>query len=246
MNRKAKYGILMLLVLLPLSASAKGLGRNIKMNNPYVDEKRFHFGFSLGMNLMSFSVTDSEEEINGEVYHARVSNLTPGFNVGFITDMRLCRHLNLRLCPTLYFGSRTLSYITESGNPVQGSPGNGEKTDQLSMPIGIPLYLKWSAEREGNYRPYLIAGGGASYNVSRNRERPILLEPWDYFVEVGFGTDLYLQWFKLCPEIKYQIGFANILAPVDGRMELTEQDQFYTRALRRLSHQMLTITFNFE
>lgn len=215
-------------------------------NNPYVDDKLVHFGFSLGMNFMSFGVTDSQTEINGEVYHARVSTLMPGFSVGFITDLRLCRYLNLRCTPTLHFGSRTLNYVTESGNSVHGSPGNGSTTDQLSMPIAIPLYLKWSAAREGNYRPYVIGGGGVSYNITRDHERPVLLKGLDYFVEIGFGCDLYLRWFKLCPEIKYQIGFANVLTPVDGRAEITEQDMFYTNALKCLNSRMLTITFNFE
>lgn len=241
MKRRVLY---IIICLLPMTAM--GQRYNGGQNNPYVDEKRVHFGFSLGMNLMSFGVTDSEEEINGEVYHARVSNLMPGFSVGFITDVRLSRHLNLRCTPALHFGSRTLSYIAESGHEVHGSFGNGDKTDMLSMPISVPLYLKWSAEREGNYRPYLIGGGGVSYNVSRDPERPVYLKGLDYFVEVGFGTDLYLEWFKLCPEIKCQIGFANILTPLEERAELTEPDQFYTRALRRLTSQMLTITFNFE
>ena len=65
-------------------------------NRPYVDDKLFHFGFQLGLNFASFSVTDSEQEIDGEVYHARVSGLLPGFHVGFITDLRLCQYLNLR------------------------------------------------------------------------------------------------------------------------------------------------------
>ena len=145
-------------------------------NNPYVDDRVIHFGFQLGLNLMTFGVTDSEEPIvnpltgETEIYHARVSNLMPGFNVGFITDVRLSRHLSLRLTPGMQFSSRTLSYKTESGRTVTGSLGNGAKTDVLSIPVYIPLYLKWAAEREGNYRPYVIGGGGVMFNVSRDRE----------------------------------------------------------------------------
>ena len=98
------------------------------MNRPYVDDKLFHFGFQLGLNFSSFGVTDSEipiaNPITGrtEIYHARVSSLLPGFHVGFIGDLRLCKYLNLRFCPGLQFSSRTLSYKTESGNPVTGMP----------------------------------------------------------------------------------------------------------------------------
>lgn len=216
-------------------------------NNPYVDDKIIHFGFSLGMNLMTFGVTDSEIPIAGETYHARVSNLMPGFSVGFISDVRICRYLNLRFCPGLSFSQRTISYVTESGAPVRSQSGQfKDKIDILSIPISIPLYLKFSAMREKNYRPYVIAGGGFEYNVYRDAEQPILLKGPDYFVEIGFGCDLYFRWFKFCPQISYKIGFANILTPADQNIYLTPDNRFYSTALSRLTSRMLCITFNFE
>ena len=221
-------------------------------NRPYVDDKLFHFGFQLGVNFSSFGVTDSELEIEDpitgikEIYHSRVSSVLPGFHVGFITDLRLCKYLNLRFCPGMQFTSRTLSYKTESGNPVKGSMGKGATVDVLAMPVYLPLYLKFSAMREGNYRPYVIAGGGASFNVSRDREKPVLMNLMDYFAEVGFGVDLYFRWFKFCPEITYRIGFANQLYPADQRMELAPQDAFYSNSISRLTNHSICLTFNFE
>lgn len=222
-------------------------------NRQYVDDKLFHFGFQVGVNFSTFHVTDSEQPIENmvtgetEIYHARVSTLMPGFHVGFVTDLRLCKFLNLRFCPGLLFTSRTLNYKTESGRPVMGLPGkHGATVDVLAIPVYLPLYLKFSAQREGNYRPYVLVGGGAAFNVSRDREKPILLNTMDYFCEAGFGVDLYFRWFKLCPEITYRIGFANQLAPTDGRMELAPQDLFYTDALTRLTSHSICLTFNFE
>ena len=237
-----------------LTLCALGAHAQQAQNRPYVDDKLFHFGFQLGMNFATFGITDSELELTPdpmhpdqkEVYHARVSSILPGFHVGFVSDLRLCKYLNLRFCPGMQFTSRTISYKTESGHPVQGSPGNGSKTDVLAMPVYLPLYLKWSAEREGNYRPYVIAGGGASFNVSRDREKPVLMNLMDYFCEIGFGVDLYFQWFKFCPEITYRIGFANQLASKDGRMELPAQDFFYTDAISRMTSHCICLTFNFE
>lgn len=241
------------LVLAPFASRLTPVSAQQAQNKPYVDDKLFHFGFQLGLNFSSFSVTDSELPITNpitgktEIYHARVSSVLPGFHVGFITDLRLCKYLNLRFCPGMQFTSRTLTYKTESGNPVEGTPGKfGKNIDVLAMPVYLPLYLKWSASREGNYRPYLIGGGGASFNVSRDREKPVLLNLMDYFCEVGFGVDIYFRWFKFCPEITYRIGFANQLAPSDGRNELAPQDVFYTDALSRLTNHSVCITFNFE
>ena len=239
--------LIILLTLCAISAQAQE-----SQNRPYVDDKLFHFGFQLGVNFSSFGVTDSELEIEDpvtgikEIYHSRVSSVLPGFHVGFITDLRLCKYLNLRFCPGMQFTSRTLSYKTESGNPVKGSMGKGATVDVLAMPVYLPLYLKFSAMREGNYRPYVIAGGGASFNVSRDREKPVLLNMMDYFCEIGFGVDLYFRWFKFCPELTYRIGFANQLAPVAGRMELAPQDAFYSNSISRLTNHSICLTFNFE
>ena len=222
-------------------------------NNPYVDDKLVHFGFSLGLNFMSFGVTDSEEPIYSivteqkEIYHARVSSMLPGFSAGFVSDLRMTRHLNLRFCPSLSFSQRTITYKTESGNPVQSQSGKyKDKIDLLSIPIAIPLYVKWSAEREKNFRPYLIGGAGVEFNVYRDSERPIILKSFDYFVEVGVGCDFYFEWFKWCPQITYKIGFADILTHVDENIYLTPDNAFYTAALLKLSSRMLCITFNFE
>jgi hypothetical protein len=241
------------LVLAPFASQLAPVSAQKAQNKPYVDDKLFHFGFQLGLNFGSFGVTDSEipiaNPITGktEIYHARVSSLLPGFHVGFISDLRLCKYLDLRFCPGMQFSSRSLTYKTESGNPVEGTPGKyGKNIDVLAMPVYLPLYLKWSASREGNYRPYLIGGGGVSFNVSRDREKPVLLNLMDYFCEVGFGVDLYFRWFKFCPEITYRIGFANQLAPSSGRNELSPQDIFYTDAISRLTSHCVCLTFNFE
>ena len=236
-----------LLTLCAISAQAQE-----SQNRPYVDDKLFHFGFQLGVNFSSFGVTDSELEIEDpitgikEIYHSRVSSVLPGFHVGFITDLRLCKYLNLRFCPGMQFTSRTLSYKTESGNPVKGSMGKGATVDVLAMPVYLPLYLKFSAMREGNYRPYVIAGGGASFNVSRDREKPVLMNMMDYFAEVGFGVDLYFRWFKFCPEITYRIGFGDQLTPISQRNEVAAENKFYTDAISRMTTHCVCLTFNFE
>lgn len=228
------------------------------MNRPYVDDKLFHMGFQLGLNFASFGVIDSEIQMRNpttqemDTLHARVSGLLPGFHVGFIADLRLCRYLNLRFTPGLQFSSRTLNYKWASGNPVEGSAGRGSTIDILSLPINLPLYLKWSAAREGNYRPYVIAGGGVSINVSRDKEKPVLLNLMDYFCEVGFGCDFYFSWFKFCPEITYRIGFGNQLCPADQHPMFSSQtpsqnpDIIYTNGISRLTNHCICITFNFE
>lgn len=241
MKRRLFNILFLLVIVVPLFAQGK---QTTGMNNPYYDDKRVHLGFALGVNLMSYVVTESLIPQEGEIFHARVSNMLPGFSVGFITDVRLAKYLNLRVTPTLQFSSRTITYKNESGNPFPY--GRAPEQSLLSLPIEIPVTLKWTAMRTGNYRPYLTGGMGISYDFTNDKERPLLHRPFDYFLTVGLGCDFYLSWFKLCPEIRYQVGFNNMLTPISERPELSEPDYFYTNALSHLRNQAIIIIFNFE
>jgi hypothetical protein len=224
---KRKYLLIVFAMGLTLTAHSEG-------NLPYVDNKLIHFGFSLGTNFMSFGVRPSSDSVN-----ARVSTLSPGFSVGMITDLRLNRYLNLRFSPTLHFGERQINYYPKIKN---------DSVTISSIPITLPIYLKYSAERKGNYRPYLIWGGGISIDLATNKESPVLLKPMDIYTEFGVGCDLYFSFFKLAPELKYSIGFNNVFIPLDKREsgQLSTSQQRFSLALSKLTSRMLTLTFNFE
>lgn len=225
---KIKKYVLVALFILPFGIACRAEG-----NLPFVDEKLIHFGFSLGVNFMDFGITPKDS--------VRVSNLKPGFSVGIIGDLRLNRYLNLRFTPTLHFGERQLSYIFNDGKR--------ESVNISSVPITLPIYLKYSAERKGNYRPYLIGGVGVSYDLSTNSsgDNPILLRPLDFYTEFGVGCDIYFSFFKLAPELKYSIGYNDVLTPISERGSSVNADkQKFSNALSRLTSRMLTLTFNFE
>ncbi len=219
--------------------------RVFSQNLPYYDDKLIHFGFSLGLNMMHANVTPSMlPQLDGETYMVRCSGLTPGFSVGGIVDLRLARNLNLRCTPTFHFGQYGLSYKKE--NTSDDSDADW-KYDVKPMPISIPLHLKFSANRIGNYRPYIIGGGGVMFDVGRDKEKAILLNPMDYFVEVGFGCDTYFSFFKFAPEIKFSFGFNNMITPMAERPSFVpESDKMYTEAVTKLLSRMVTLTFNFE
>jgi hypothetical protein len=217
--------IIITVILIVFSEFSFGQG-----NLLYVDDKPIHFGFSLGTNFMDFDVTPSDS--------ARVGTLKPGFSVGIITDLRLSRYLNLRCTPTLHFGERQLDY--KFNNVIKS-------TSVTSIPITLPFYLKYSAERKDNYRPYIIGGGGLYMNLNRDQTKAIVLQPLDFFAEFGVGCDIYFSFFKLSPELKYSIGFNNMLTPMSQRGNPTNtNDVKFTTALSKLTSRILTLTFNFE
>lgn len=223
-------------------------------HNPYVDDKLIHFGFSLGVDFLSYSVEGADSLMQMDkyqaVYHARTTAPGVGFSVGFIADLRLARHLNLRFCPGMHFGERTLTYKSYQDTDISGTNCTNNRPSVLCLPIDIPLYLKWSAEREVNYRPYVTLGGGVSFDLGRSKDKVLLQQTMDYFLDIGIGCDLYFRWFKLAPEMRYRIGFNNVLTPIaDAEKEdwkLPAGDFFYTDALSKLTNQQISLIFNFE
>lgn len=211
----------------------------IKAQNSYHgDDKLLHFGFSLGLNTLDFGITPSLMTIDGKIYQADVSDLKPGFSVGIVSDLMLNRYLDIRFTPTMHIGDRALSYTNNLASPDVIS----------SILVSAPLYVKYSSERYGNLRPYLIGGGGVYVDLGRDTSLPVLLRTFDPFVEFGVGCDIYFSFFKLAPELKFALGFNNMLTPLEERDTGTmrEADKVYTQALSKLTSRLVTLTFNFE
>lgn len=204
-------------------------GSNAQGNLPYVDDKPLHFGYALGLNFMDFAVVPAD--INKDV---SVTAVAPGFSVGAISDLRLNRYFNLRFTPTLMLSQRTLNY--KNYDPAQ----------ILSVPLYLPLYIKYSSERKDNYRPYVLAGGGLWMDWGRNKERAVLLNPFDALVEAGVGCDLYFPFFKLSPVLKFAVGVSNVITPTAMRDTAPASGPGPTDAISKLTTRMITLAFNIE
>lgn len=232
MLKLRKIFLLLLIVLVCV-------GKLNAQNSYHGDDKWLHFGFSLGINTLDFGITPSLKEIDGKIYQADVSDLLPGFSVGIVSDLLLTRHWNFRFTPTMHIGDRSLNFNNGLAKPEAVS----------SVLVSAPVYLKYSSDRYGNLRPYLIGGVGAYVDLGRDNNLAILLKPFDPFVEFGVGCDIYFSFFKLAPELKFALGFNNMLTPLEERGDtgfLKESDKVYTQALSKLTSRLITLTFNFE
>lgn len=209
---------------------------------PYSDERPIHFGFLLGINMMDYKITPSEQFVEGGLYDVRCASLMPGFSAGFLTDFRICKYLNFRIAPTLHFGTKTFKYKLLEGTTHLSNL----EASVLNIPIAIPVYLKWSSLRFNNFRPYVIMGGGVQFDLGADHERVVMQKRFDAFVEVGFGCDIYLEYFNLSPELKLSIGFPNQITPFEARPELSIPDSPYTRAIDKMTTRMISLVFNFE
>ena len=222
----------------------------IAQNEYYGEDNRIHFGFSLGLNSMDFGITPSLVQTNdGKIYQVDVSRLKPGFSVGIIGDMQLSRYFNLRFTPTIHFGDKKFVFRRPEMEGVEGTDENPVvsmySTSVRSNYLTFPLDVKYSAFRVNNYRPYLIGGIYGAFDLGRKKGNPILLKGTDFGVEFGIGCDIYLPFFKLCPELKFSFGLVDLLEK--DRSDLTDPELIkYPNSLSKATSRMVTLTFNFE
>jgi hypothetical protein len=208
-----------------------------------LDYKVFRFGFSLGTNYMDLSVEHTELVQDGKIYYADVADLIPGFTVGLITDLRLHRYFNLRVTPTLLLGERHLRF--KSYDVATGIYEDDKVVNMFSLPVDIPLYLRYSAERHGNFKPYVQVGVGTYFDLGRDEQTDVTLNLSDYYFSAGIGCDLYFRFFKLSPELKFNFGRINVLTPKQPT-EDTMATLKYTNAISALFSRVLVFSLNIE
>lgn len=208
-------------------------------NLPYIDQRRIHFGFLLGMHAqdLSFSHTGKVQE-NGESWYAEVPESSIGFSVGLVSDLAFTESLNLRLTPSMYFGNKHV---------VMREATNGTRVSQdiKSNYVMLPVHLRYSAHRVNNYRPYLTSGFNPMIDVSKRKDTPLLLNRFDVAFEIGLGCDLYLPYFKLIPELKFSLSLTDILK--HKRPDLKDPAHIvYTEGIDKARSRMVTLVFYFE
>jgi hypothetical protein len=211
-------------------------------NNPEYDEKPVHFGYTLGLNVMDFNF--SRKGNPDDTLYADVGQLMPGFQVGMIMDYRLGEYFNLRCLPSFNFGQRNLVYTIVKGDI---HTFNYVQKIESSM-IDFPVLLKYKAKRINNYRPYLIAGGSARFDLASKKKFDenltdyVLLNKFDIYYEFGFGIDYYLPYFKLSTEIKLSEGLLDVLNHTTYSLEKAP----YVNSLVKLNSQIIMFSLHFE
>ncbi len=218
---------------------------------PEYDHRAVHFGFTLGLNTMDFRIESSEYSVN-EKFFGEVSTLTPGFNINIVSNFRLGRHFDFRMLPGVAFGQRRIDYYLVEGPDLPGGSGWDERLeprlvssqDLESSFLEFPLILKYKSVRINNYRPYLIGGVNFRYDLAKNfneeDEIYLSLNPFDIYMETGFGIDFYLPYFKFSTELKFAMGFLHILN------DRPSSRPRYQDSIERLHSNLVILSFHFE
>lgn len=220
--------------------SVAGFAQKQKVQHrPYIDQRKFHYGFLAGIHMQDLKfVNNGFVTEEGQTWFADVGEYSPGFTVGILGEFYLNHFLALRIVPSLYFGDKRVT-LRESQS--------GETTVQniKSSYISVPLNLKFSAQRYNNYRPYMMAGVNTVYDLNTKKREPLLLKPFDCYLEVGLGCDFYMPFFKLIPELKFCFGLSNLIDK--NRNDLNDLSLLkYTQSVDKATSRMIVLTFYFE
>ncbi len=155
-----------------------------------VDDEPLHFGYS-------FHAVNSQFRDGGAP--DKLSKGVLGFGMGFLADLRLADNANIRFNPVLNFADREIT---------------GVSTKIESLTIDFPLGFKLKSDKKGNFRAYMIAGVKYSRDITKKEtfeNNPVKNMRNILSYETGVGLDIYLEFFKLSPELKLTNSFHNII-----------------------------------
>jgi Outer membrane protein beta-barrel domain len=196
-----------------------------------VDYEWIHFGFTFQKESEEYKIlkkpswrdayydgpVDPKNMITDELYSIS-SPISPGFGLGFVSNLRLGDNADLRFTPTIVFSDRLLNYTYK--NPEQDK----QKIVQ-STSLDFPMDIKIKSDRRKNFRAYLIGGAKYSIDIVSKKKVDDAVKPLidklvknnrnTLWYEAGFGFDLYFEFFKLSPEIKLSHSFQSVLRPED-------------------------------
>lgn len=195
-----------------------------------VDNETLHFGFKFQYVAAEYKILKTADwkgpflDPSGDtMIPAQMTSLsspvTQGFALGFVSDYKLAENANLRFTPGLVFSD--ISAIYEYDAPAY----TVEKKVQGTF-VDLPIGIKLKSNRLNNYRAYMIAGAKYSIDIVSAKkkddsgitvasEKYLKNVPNALWYEAGLGLDIYFEWFKLSPEIKFSQTTKSVLLDRD-------------------------------
>jgi hypothetical protein len=198
--------VLLIIVLSASKLHAQTLrGRT---NNPGYDERKFSYGFLIGLHRAAYQIKYSDEFVTDMVdLHSVEADWRGGFSLGFIVNYRAAEFLDLRVTPTVAFYEYLLRYRFTDRTTK-------DELVETTM-VELPLLLKYKSARRDNIRAYMIGGVKPSIEASgkkvEDNQKGLDVTGFDLSLEAGIGLDLYFPLFKFSPEIRFSRGIMDIL-----------------------------------
>ena len=241
-----------IIILLATALAVRAQG-NAVQNRPYTDLRPFHLGVVVGMHYQDMEFTNIGPQMimnddgtqSEKIITCDQDRWDMGFNVGVLGELRLSNHFAFRVAPTMYFGNRHITFYNHTDKMENGQPIT-QKQDMKTVYIGVPLNIIFSAPRLDNARPYLMAGLDPMINLSGGDNDYLKLKPYDIFLEIGLGCDIYLPFFKLRPELKFCYSLINSLDKKHPDQLKDDNMIMYAKSVNDTRSKMIVLSFYFE
>lgn len=186
---------------------------------------------------MNFIVKENYKGYLSSRYMASVSKPTPGFHIQVVSNYRLGEYFDFRFLPGVSFGQRTLNFF------IDDTLKNGDQKLESNF-LEFPFLIKYKAKRLNNFRPYVISGVNFRYDLAKTLSEDdgiyIGLKRFDTYFEAGAGIDCYMPYFKMSIELKFSLGFLNVLRP------RTNSHPEFQNSIDRLNSTLTMLSFHFE
>jgi hypothetical protein len=232
-------------LLLNFSFSWGQFNENAVLNIPNDDKLPLNWGYFVGLNQFDYQISYLNPSYNTnsseEVTEILVQKST-GFNVGLIGEMRINELLDLRLEPGFYSGKTTLEFKNQNLITEKDSIRETKSTY-----INVPLLLKFSANRIGNWRPFIVGGPYAAINLSSNensiddnKSGTFKVKKWNYGYQIGVGIDVYLSYFKFTPSIR------GVFSLTDDAIRDADPQSPWTANIHKMRSRGIFLVLTFE
>jgi hypothetical protein len=187
-----------------------------ELNKSDHDDKSMHYDITVGFNRSHFGITHHPYFFGQQDSVLSIESInSSGFNMAVLINKRLGEHFNLRTTIfDLTFEQRTFEYNLKYPDRLGGEDTITKKGIE-SIYGTFPIQIKFTSDRIGNFKVYMLAGIKAEYDLAANSgakkaENLIKLKRWDYGVEAGIGFHFYFPYFVFIPELKVGWGLANL------------------------------------
>lgn len=224
-------------VLLCCSTTAQAqLFRWARQHNPNYDDRKFSYGFSIGIHTTSYELKYSEQFVTKkfDTIHSVQPQFIPGFSLGFLVNYRLNEFFDLRLMPKAGFYSHRLTYFYT----------NRTTQSQLieTTMVEFPILVKFKSMRRGNVRMYMVGGFTPAIEASGkndigNSSGAIPILKRNLSVDAGIGFDFYFPLFKFSPELRFSRGLVDMLG---------EDSSIYKDPISRLNTNTIGVYLIFQ
>lgn len=207
------------------------------------DDKPFHFGIFLGTNRAHYNFTNHPRFMESDSILAVESINSSGINLGWLVNMRLGNHFDLRTYPlNLVFTEKAFQYSLKYPNQqLEEGPVVTKKVQGITL--SLPVQIKFTSDRINNLKVYMFSGAKFEYDFAatagdKKTDGLIKLRKGDFGIEGGMGFHIYFPVFVLSPELKIGYGLRNVHS--------RDADFKYSNVLDQINSRTITLSLTVE